>query len=175
MDKVRCRLESMQLYDELVNDPANFLSQRKNYGICFAQWCHYNHLQFSNGTSADFFRIGRPYGVYPLLYQAPSFRTRYALMMLLSCWRWGLTNGVYFPTTCLTCCQYNDSPHLLFDCQDTLQLRRDFEATTGRIFDMDAFAEESCSEAVVTLCERLCHHIAQCSEQFEQAPSATSA
>jgi hypothetical protein len=85
---LRARLRQMNLLDIVVRSPGDYLGKRKDYGIKFNQWCHFNHLIHANGTSADLFRVDRPFGMYPFMLDMPINRARPALTLLLSCWRW---------------------------------------------------------------------------------------
>jgi hypothetical protein len=87
VDALKSRLRMMGIERELADRPSEFLGQRRDWGARFSEWCHINHLVHINGTSADFFRFERPFGMYPFLFDMPVIRARPALILLLSCWR----------------------------------------------------------------------------------------
>jgi hypothetical protein len=86
--EVRGHLQLLGIERDVLTAPAFFLSNRREHSTAFSKWCHEHHLCFANGTSADYFRVGRPFGLYPAIFDKPAFRTRYLLAFLLSCWRW---------------------------------------------------------------------------------------
>lgn len=147
------RLEEMDLVDEVTQTPIQFLERRKEYGIVFSQYCHHHHLTFANGSSADFFRIDRPFGVLPFLAQLPSHRARFPLLFVLSCWRWSIENGSSFPEYCPGCGDRVTSEHLLFHCVLTETFRQAFEFRTGTAFTQASLFDEDVVDAVSSLCE----------------------
>ncbi len=151
---LKTRLRQMNLLRDILSDPATYLGRRRDFSVQFNEWCHQNHLVHANGSSADFFRVDRPYGMYPFLFDLPISRTRAALTLLLSCWRWAFnlrgTNEY-----CRQCDCVVNSPHVLFRCVHTADIRNDFRAATGLNFELENFAEPDVSEAVVNACSRM--------------------
>jgi hypothetical protein len=156
------RLEEMGMADEVFGTPVQFLERRKEYGIQFAQFCHYNHLAIPNGTSADFFRVNRPFGVFPFLSELPSHQSRYVLFFVLSCWKYSDENTANFPEFCPCCGTYVDSKHLLFDCFLTSRFRDDYERTTGTPFNPNSLTEGETVSATAELCSRVYSFVQSC-------------
>jgi hypothetical protein len=153
------RLVRIGLLAEVTQSPINFLEQRKEYGLVFAQWCHHNHLTLPASYSADFFRVGRPYGVMHVIYSEPAYRTRYVLMLIMSCWRWGLNNGDTYPEYCPRCNVLVDSEHLMFSCAWTEYIQTAFFALTGAHFKPQVLEDSEKSSAVVEARESICHFV----------------
>jgi hypothetical protein len=153
------RLVLMGLFEEVTRTPVNFLEHRKEYGLVFAQWCHHNHLTTPTGNSSDFFRVGRPYGVMPAIHDEPSYRTRYFLMLIMSCWRWGLENGENYPEFCPACAVRVDSEHLMFTCELTEYIRSNFYDFTGVRFEPEALEDPAISSAVTDACVSICNFV----------------
>ncbi len=151
---LRTRLREMNLSDVVLRAPADFLGKRRDYSVDFNKWCHYHHLIHANGSSADLFRINRPFGMYPFLFDMPTHRARPALTLLLSCWRWSYdlrATSEY----CRSCDCVVNSPHILFRCSHTARFREEFHASTGLEFHLDNFAEANVTEALVTACWKI--------------------
>jgi hypothetical protein len=149
------RLAEMGMTDEVFATPAQFLERRKEYGIQFAQYCHYHHLATPNGSSADFFRVNRPFGVLPFLTELPSHQSRYVLLFVLSCWRWSDAHTANFPEYCPLCGVYVDSEHLLFNCVMTSRFRGIYEQSTGTPFSPNSLLEDGSATATGILCEQV--------------------
>jgi hypothetical protein len=156
---VTLRLAEMGLTDEVLASPATFLEQRKDYGIVFSQFCHHRHLIFTNGTSADYFRIDRPFGVYPFLSSTPSYRARFVLLLIMSCWRWSSPESRTLPENCPVCSTAFNSPHVMFECLATSRFRDGFKRETGEDFSLETLQAVEHVEAVTDVCERIYRHI----------------
>jgi hypothetical protein len=148
------RLRSMNADTAILNDPGGFLSDRKDWGLAFSQWCHEHHLQFTNGSSADFFRVDRLFGMYPLLFDLPTPRTRTTLTLLLSCWKWSF-GFREVRDYCVSCDCLVNSSHVLFYCTHTQTVRDRFENLTGVTFALEAFSDASLNEEIVQACEEI--------------------
>jgi hypothetical protein len=144
---VRGHLRSLGIESEVLGTPANFLSNRRERSVDFSKWCHENHLCFANGTSADYFRVSRPFGLYPVLFDKSSLRTRYLLAFLLSCWRWAFNlRGVR--EYCTDCDCVVNSWHLLFHCKLTEAARTGFRQRTGKPFLLENFSDSELAEDI---------------------------
>jgi hypothetical protein len=97
------RIAEMGMTSEILGAPTLFLERRKDYGVQFSQFCHYNHLAIPNGSSAEFFCVDRPFCAFPFLAELPSFRSRFVLLLILSCWRWSNANSANFFEHCPAC------------------------------------------------------------------------
>jgi hypothetical protein len=167
VDAMRVRLETMGMLEEVFDSPALFLEQRKEKAVNFNQWCHYNHLIFSNGTSADLMRLGRPYGVLPSVYSLPSFQSRKILVLLLSVWRLSLPGAADYPEYCEECDNLVSAHHLLFDCVRTDCFRSSFYCETGLAFEESVLYRDDVNEAVFNVFSGIC--------QFVQSTGQSSA
>jgi hypothetical protein len=151
---LKTRLRQMNLLNVVTRDSAAYLGKRRDFSVEFNKWCHAEHLIHANGSSADYFRIGRPYGMYPFLFDLPIGRARAALTLLLSCWRWAFdlrgTNEYCSVCDCLV-----NSPHILFRCEHTAVFRDEFRATTGLDFNLENFAEHNVGDEVANLCSKI--------------------
>jgi hypothetical protein len=150
---LKSRLSLMGIESEVVNGPGNFLSNRRDWSITFSEWCHQHHLVFANGTSADFFRVDRPFGMYPFLFDLNVSRTRTALTFLLSCWKWSF--GITVREYCPDCDCLVNSCHLLFHCVHTQTVRDHFQLETGEEFSITNFAEMTMNDEIVRACDRI--------------------
>jgi hypothetical protein len=149
----------MGIIEEVLDSPATFLENRKDYAVTFSQFCHHHHLVFANGTSADLFRVDRPFGVYPFVSELPSYRTRPALLLILSCWRWANADHLTYDDECPTCHVAMNSPHLMFECVLTNSVRADFRRRTGVDFSLDSLQDAHLVEQVAKACELILHSI----------------
>jgi hypothetical protein len=156
---VTTRLVEMGLSDEVFENPTTFLERRKDYGVVFSQYCHHRHLVFSNGTSADLFRIDRPFGVYPFLSALPSFRARFVLLLIMSCWRWSSQDSRAYPENCPVCRSALNSPHIMFECPSTSRFRDDFKRATGEDFSIASLQSTEHVDAIDIVCERIYIHV----------------
>ncbi len=152
------RLTEMGMASEVLDHPATFLENRREYAVTFSQFCHHRHLIFTNGTSADFFRVDRPFGVYPFLSELPSYRTRPALLLILSCWRW-VTDHLTYSENCPACCTPMNSPHLMFHCSLTNRVRVNFRRITGTDFSLESLQDATLAEEVAKACELILQSI----------------
>ncbi len=146
---VKTHLDRMGIRDDVERFPANFLAQRKEMAVEFAKYCHSAHFLFVNGRSSDYFRVNRPFGILPAVFDHPTWQTRELLAFCLSCWRWAFGLKLY-PEYCARCDSVNDSSHILFRCQNTRAPRDDFQRDTGRQFSLSAFYEKELSELVIS-------------------------
>ncbi len=151
---LRTRLRLMGIEDEVIRSPGSFLSNRRDWGITFSKWCHERHLRIANGSSADLFRVERPFGMYPFLFDLPVARVRTALTFLLSCWKWsfGFRNVSEY---CSECDCLINSSHLLFRCIHTQAIRDDFQRATGEEFSLDNFSEVTLNNEIVSACDQI--------------------
>jgi hypothetical protein len=136
--EVRAHMTALGIESEVLNSPGSFLSNRRERSADFSRWCHAHHMQFANGTSADYFRVGRPFGIYPVLFDRPVNRTRCLLAFLLSAWRWSF-NLRKIPEYCSDCDCVVNSWHLLFHCKRTEDARATFLRETGYRFSLQNF------------------------------------
>jgi hypothetical protein len=161
IETVRERLSQMQMLDEVLDRPASFLENRKTVAVHFAQWCHHNHHRFANGSSADLFRVSRPFGALPALMDVPTPCGRKILLMLLSCWRWGLTGADEYPEYCALCDCLNTSHHLLFRCIHTEDIRQIFARDVGLELDEETIYSDGVSWALARVFASICYRIEQ--------------
>jgi hypothetical protein len=154
---VTARLDEMGMTREVLDAPRTFLEKQKEYAIQFAQFCHHKHLAIANGSSADFFRVNRPFGIFPFLSDLSSHRARYVLLFVLSCWRWSTEDTVNFPEYCPACRVYVTSSHLLFDCVLTSRFRGNYEQVVGRAFDHDSLMDATTVVEPSEVCEAVLH------------------
>jgi hypothetical protein len=159
VEVMRERLDIMGMLSEVYDTPALFLETRKEKAVNFNQWCHYNHLVFANGTSADLLRVRRPYGIMPAVLSLPSFQSRKILVLLLSVWRWSLNGASDYPEYCVDCDNLVNSYHLLFECISTADLRRRFYQTTGIVFNEEAIYKVGLDEEILRVFDGLCYRI----------------
>jgi hypothetical protein len=145
---VREHLRTIGLESELLNTPGLFLSNRRERGAVFTSWCHNHHLCFANGSSADYFRIDRPFGLYPVIFDNSARRVRWLLALLLSCWRWAF-NLRDVPEYCSECDCMINSWHLMFRCKRTEVARITFQNNTGKQFNLENMADESLSDEIL--------------------------
>ncbi len=155
---LKSRLALMGIEDELIRDPASFLGRRREWGLRFSEWCHTNHLVFVNGTSADYFRYERRFGMYPLIFDLNVGRVRSVLTLLLSCWRWAsdLRN---VPEYCIECDCLINAPHLLFRCIHTERFRSQFQRQTGVVFQLSNFSNSELNEEIARTCDEILRSI----------------
>ncbi len=152
------RLALMEIEDELVETPASFLGQRREWGLRFSQWCHTNHLVFVNGTSADIFRYERPFGMYPVIFDMNVGRARPILTFILSCWKWA-TDLRNAPEYCADCDCMLNAPHVLFRCVHTELFRTDFQRQTGTEFRLSNFSNPELSEEIARTGENILRNL----------------
>jgi hypothetical protein len=65
------------MVQEVVQSGADFIANRKPYGIQFSQHCFVNHTNLPTGRSSDLFCRQRPFGIYPFLLNTPSYFSRF--------------------------------------------------------------------------------------------------
>ncbi len=147
------RLAEMGMTQEVFGAPHLFLERRKEYGMQFSQFCHRFHLAIPNGSTADFFRVNRPYGIFPYLSDLPSYRSKYVLVFVLSCWRWNSQNSASYPEFCPACGDYVDSKHLLFHCALTNRFRETYERAVGSQFAPESLTDAMTAWETAELCE----------------------
>jgi hypothetical protein len=153
------RLREMSLLSHVLEDPATLLGERKSIAIEFSQWCHHRHLVFVNGTSADDFRVDRPFGIMPVIADYPTFRTKNVMLLVLSVWRWSLAEGGDHPDYCVTCDCLHTSHHLLFRCEKTADLRGNFQLATGEPFTMRSLYNKGNGEEILNICDAICERL----------------
>jgi hypothetical protein len=141
----------MGLLADLVESPANFLGERKEIGLAFTWFCFERHLNITNGRSSDYFRVNRPFGIYPVVFNSPAVKVRSLLTLLLSCWRWAYEARGY-PQYCEQCDSLVNSHHLLFHCVKTQTLRDRFLAATGTCFRLESLQSTEHEEEILSLC-----------------------
>jgi hypothetical protein len=95
--------------------------------------------------------------MFPFLTQLQSNKARFPLLILLSCWRWGVENGADFPEYCPHCHERVTSEHLLFSCQMTDRFRMEFTASTGTDFMPGSLTEDDVAVEFAALCESICN------------------
>ncbi len=158
LGRVRAHLQLLGIENVVMQTPACFLSDRRKYETDFSIWCHEHHLSVANGSSADYFRQGRPFGFYPAVFDVPASRARSMLTLLLSCWKWtaDLRNC---PDYCSVCdCEMN-SEHVMFGCINTREIRRRFEVRTGRQFVLETFQDENLVTEIANACNEIVDNI----------------
>jgi hypothetical protein len=146
--EVRGHMRAMGIDSEVFRDPAGFLSDRKEWGLKFARWCHNQHFVFANGRSSDRFRLDHPYGMFPAVYDLPADKSRVLLTFVLSCWRWAFELRD-IPDYCVTCDSMMNSWHVMFQCSLTSSARESFRDRTGKIFEYEAFRDCTLNYEVV--------------------------
>jgi hypothetical protein len=154
VDALKSRLRLMGIEVEVTTRPSEFLGDRRNWGIRFSEWCHSNHLVHVNGTSADFFRIERPFGMYPFIFDLSVMNVRSALVLLLSCWRWA-SDLKSVPEYCTDCDCLVNSPHLMFRCIHTSSARDNFQRETGVTFSLACLQDANISEEIARACDSI--------------------
>lgn len=137
-----------------LNSPGLFLSNRRERAQDITRWCHDHHLCFSNRSSADYFRVGRPYGLYPVIFDNSSNRVSWFLALVLSCWRWAFDMR-RVPEYCSDCDCMINSWHLMFRCRRTAAVRRHFRDTMGFWFSLECFANEALSDEILTVTDSI--------------------
>ncbi len=149
---VKRHLTRLDLLEAVVSSPAVFLGDRKALAVDFTRFCFDNHLNITNGRSSDYFRVNRPFGIYPVIFNSPSNRARPLLTLLLSCWRWAYDARSY-PDYCDNCDSLINSFHLLFQCRRTQHLRDAFEHCTGRHFTLSTLQSAGTEDAMLRVAE----------------------
>jgi hypothetical protein len=161
--EVRNHLAAMNIENLVFSRPAQFLSERKEWGIRFSKFCHSEHLLFTNGRSSDQFRLERPFGMYPVVYDLPVEQSRVLLSFVLSCWKWTFNlRGV--PDYCATCDCMMNSWHVMFSCGVTRVARDEFFANTCRHFSITILRDSTVNKDVIRC---LSHSIRLLREQFD--------
>jgi hypothetical protein len=140
--EMRNQLTAMDLEILFFEHPAQFLSERRKWGIEFSRYCHREHLLFTNGRSSDMFRLGRPFGMFPAVYDLPIEQSRVLLAFVLSCWRWTF-NLRCVPEYCGECDCMNNSWHLMYTCTVTRDPRCEFCDRTGHEFSESVLRNEA--------------------------------
>ncbi len=151
---VRKHLVDMSILDVVLSQPESFLSERKKWAVEFSRFCFHKHLNVLNGRSSDYFRIERPFGIYPVIYANCVYRTRCLLALLLSSWRWAYDLRD-FPDYCVRCDSLVNSNHIMFNCYLTQQCRDRYLAQTGQHFTREALRSDNCDEAIPEACENI--------------------
>ncbi len=146
--EVKSHMRAMGIESLVMNNPASFLGERKEWGVHFSRWCHEQHHMFANGSSADMFRMERPFGLFPVVYDLPVEKSRILLIFVLSSWRWAL-NLRDFPHYCCDCDSMVNSWHLMFNCSQTEQIREEFRNRTGKLFSYEVLRDHSVNHEVV--------------------------
>jgi hypothetical protein len=151
---VKDHLIKMSILNVVIGTPAEFLSDRKKWGREFTRFCFKSHLNTVNGRSSDYFRVGRPFGIYPVIFNCPPKRVRGLFAFLLWCWRWTY-NARGYPDYCSECDSLVNSYHLMFQCRRTEALCSDFRRRTGRIFTLEAVQSNGDDEAILSVVDGL--------------------
>ncbi len=146
--KVTEGLEERNLWQEVWERPHEFISERRDFGVKFSQFCFHNHLNISRGNSSDDIRDRQPFGIYPFLFRNPPGLARFLFSFILSNWRW-LDRGrcSKYPRECTACGKYNGSYHVLFECLFFEEERREFILTTGVPFSFEALIRDDATVA----------------------------
>jgi hypothetical protein len=132
---VRAEVGKRGLLVEVLNSGKEFVANRKQYGVVFAQFCFHAHSNTLTGSSADLVRLRRKFGIMPFLLSAHPEQSRYLFSFLLSCWRFlDSCRCIQYPAICETCDQENSSVHVLFECVLFSLLRDELESTLGTPF-----------------------------------------
>jgi hypothetical protein len=136
------------LLNRVFENGADVVSERRQIGIRFAQFCFHHHLNRPTRTSADDFRVIKPFGVYPFLFRTSPEIARFLFSFVLCNWRW-LDRGKCrnYPRFCVPCQTENTSWHILFECPIFHTERALFQWTTGTNFDYQALLIDTTSTA----------------------------
>ncbi len=154
LSKVRAHLRQLGLEEVVTQNPSLFLSDRRKYETDFSIWCHTHHLAVTNGSSADYFRLGRPFGYYPAVFEMPATRAQDMLALLLSCWKW--TSGFRnCPDYCDLCDREMTSEHVMFQCEATSNIRENFAARSGKQFNLEVFHEDNVGKEIADACREI--------------------
>ncbi len=159
VDNIRSRLTHMNMWEDVTLHPAQFLSERKLMAVHFSQWCHYNHLVFINGSSADLMRRSRPFGIMPAISSIPVPQARSMMAIMLSVWRWALERADEYPEYWEDCDNVVTSHHLLFACSKTRHLWLDFKARTGLDFIEDSIYRDGITSAIFSVFQGVANHV----------------
>jgi hypothetical protein len=151
LSRVRAHLTQLGIENVVMQTPSLFLSDRRKYETDFSVWCHTHHLTVANGSSADYFRLGRPFGYYPAVFDTPVPRARSMLALLLSCWKW-TSDMRACPDYCSACDCEMTSEHVMFRCAATREFRSQFEIKTGNRFTLEAFREGNFGTEIADVC-----------------------
>ncbi len=169
-DIVTAETDRRGLLPEILERGKEFVSNRREYGVVFAQFCFHAHSNALTGSSADLVKLSKKFGVLPFLFVCHPEQSRYLLSFLLSCWRYtDACRCINYPAICETCDQENSSVHILFECVLFCLLREEFETETGQPFSFALLESEDLDvcrlsvrlgkdlfEAVAELCEFWC-------------------
>jgi hypothetical protein len=145
--EVRRHMVAMGIENMVLSRPAQFLSERKEWSVKFSKHCHSEHLRFVNGRSSDLFRLNRPFGIFPALYDLPVEQSRVLLGFVLSCWTW-MFELRDVPDYCADCDCMMNAWHIMFQCSITRNTRDDFAFRTGVHFSYEAFRDSSLNRDV---------------------------
>jgi hypothetical protein len=131
------------MVQEVLQYGADFVANRKIYGVQFSQYCFVNHTNVPTGSSSDLFRRHRPFGIYPFLLKTPSHSSRFLFSFVASAWRF-IDGAVCesYPQYCSTCDCENSAFHVLFDCHLFEAERMIFLARTGQPFSFSSLQSE---------------------------------
>ncbi len=136
---VRSEIEKRSMTREVFEHGSDFVSQRKVHGVHFSQYCFAYHTNAPTGRTSDLFRRGRPFGMFPFLFQVSTYESRFLFSFICSVWRY-IDRGACrdFPQYCAACDKENTGFHLLFECVH-LSSRRQifFQRTGGLVFCFD--------------------------------------
>ncbi len=166
-DIVTAETDRRGLLSEILERGKEFVSNRREYGVVFAQFCFHAHTNALTGSSADLVKLSKKFGVLPFLFVCHPEQSRFLLSFLLSCWRYtDACRCINYPAICETCDQENSSVHILFECVLFCLLREEFEEETGQSFSFALLESEDLDvcrlsvrlgkdlfEAVAELCE----------------------
>jgi hypothetical protein len=74
---VKAEVEKRGLLLEVMTGGKEFVANRKQYGVVFAQFCYHAHCNTLTGSSADLVRLERKFGIMLFLLSAHPEQTRY--------------------------------------------------------------------------------------------------
>ncbi len=143
-NKVQVALAERGVKNRVLQEGANVVASRKEFGIQLAQFCFHRHLNKLTNTSADDFRLSKPFGTYPFLLRTPPVRSRFLFSFLLCNWRW-IDRGRCkdYPRHCTLCQCENTAWHLIFECSIFDDARAIFFNETNQEFTFEAlFVDE---------------------------------
>jgi hypothetical protein len=146
--EVKAHMCAMGIESIVLRDPAGFLSERKDWGLKFSRWCHEHHLVFANGRSSDRFRLERPFGMFPVVYDLPVEKSRILLIFVLSSWRWAFDLRDA-PEYCAECDSMINSWHIMFCCSRTQHVRNEFLRRSGVEFNYAALRDSTLNHEIV--------------------------
>jgi hypothetical protein len=141
--KVSKALAERNMTNQVFSAGADFVSNRREAGARFAQFCFHKHLNKLTNTSADDFRRVKPFGIFPFLLRTPPAQSRFLFSFILCNWRW-LDRGKCkdYPRFCTVCQRECSAWHILFDCQNSEAERQIFASETGQSFSFEMLLKD---------------------------------